>query len=190
VPCAPWILILQSPRLSIKAGLTTSVRQLTKHSSTRPPNRLWRYSTRIRRVHLFVSPASMPQRNSSAKTPMIGAGKSKIESSAAKEKLCHFSTLPIALVSLRAVPAAKRDQTPHGFHNTEWPSALKKTVNRSQCTCDREGQNEPRAALFEGVRNQHRGHCEQSESCESIHGCRGWPQPLALVAKTAAIRGA
>ena len=65
-------------------------------------------------------------------------------------------------------PAAERHQRPDSFHGAEGPRALQKAINRTQSARDSEGKNEPWAAIFERVENQHRGNSKESESGERV----------------------
>ena len=67
------------------------------------------------------------------------------------------------------VPAAQGHQRPNGFDQAERPGALKKPVKRTETTRAGESQDEPRAALLEGVADQHRRHRKQAESCKAVH---------------------
>ena len=65
-------------------------------------------------------------------------------------------------------PAAKRHQRPDSFHCAKGPCALQKAINRTQSAGKSEGKNEPWAAIFERVEDQHRGNSKKSESGERV----------------------
>jgi len=67
------------------------------------------------------------------------------------------------------VPAAQGHQRPNGFDHAERPGALKKPVKRTETTRAGESQDEPRAALLEGVADQHRRHRKQAEGRKTVH---------------------
>ena len=69
-------------------------------------------------------------------------------------------------------PAAQRDQRPDGFHDSERPRALKKTVNRSKDAGYGEGEDEPAAARFERVGDHHGADGEESEGGKWGHALR------------------
>lgn len=86
-------------------------------------------------------------------------------------------------------PAAERHHGPHSFHRSERPCALQKAINRAQCAGESEGKDEPRAAFFQRVENQHRRNGEQSKSGKKAHcgsidriaivmqsPCKEWPR--------------
>jgi hypothetical protein len=58
---------------------------------------------------------------------------------------------------------------PKWLRPAERPGALKKPVKRTETTRAGESQDEPRAALLEGVADQHRRHRKQAESCKAVH---------------------
>jgi hypothetical protein len=60
-------------------------------------------------------------------------------------------------------PAAQGYYRPDGLDYPEGPSALQKTVDGAEGAGTSKGEDEPPAAGFEGVENQHRGYCEQAE---------------------------
>ena len=64
---------------------------------------------------------------------------------------------------VRDCPASYRDHGPHGLDQSERPRSLQKTVDGAKRASSREGQDEPPAARFQGVADQHRGYCEQTE---------------------------
>src|ERR1035438_779313 len=66
-------------------------------------------------------------------------------------------------------PLARRHNRPDGFHDPKWPGALQEAVGGSQGARYCEGQDEPWAALFERVTDEHCGNREKAEGCEFVH---------------------
>jgi hypothetical protein len=71
----------------------------------------------------------------------------------------------------RQPPAPERHHRPHGFDRAKRPRTLQKAIDGSKRTGHSESKNEPWAALFQRIKDQHRRHCEQSESRESSQSC-------------------
>jgi len=69
----------------------------------------------------------------------------------------------LLLWTCRDRPAPYRDHRPHGLNQSERPRTLQKAINRAEQACHGKGQNEPSAARFEGVADQHGCDCEQTE---------------------------
>lgn len=66
-------------------------------------------------------------------------------------------------------PAPERHRRPYGFHNSEGPRALQKAIDRAQRAGDGESEDEPRAAFFQRVENQHRRDGEKSKRGKRFH---------------------
>jgi len=76
---------------------------------------------------------------------------------------------PISPASGKAVPAAGCDQRPYDLDHSEWPSALQKAIEGTQCAGAGEKQHEPMAAVFKSVKDKHEGDGQQSECREEVH---------------------
>ena len=70
---------------------------------------------------------------------------------------------------LREQPAADCNGRTDRLHDPEWPGTLKEAVGRAERTRDGKREHEPRAALFEGVGDQHRRDGEQAKSRKRCH---------------------
>ena len=68
-------------------------------------------------------------------------------------------------------PSPDSHAGPNGFHETKRPRALQEPVDRPKDTCSRKCENEPRAAIFEGVEDQHEADGRQAEERQSVHAC-------------------
>ena len=66
-----------------------------------------------------------------------------------------------------AIPAPKRNQRPNRLDDAERPSALQKAVNRSGDTGAGEGEHEPRAAMLEGIEQEHGGDRQQARTASA-----------------------
>jgi len=84
------------------------------------------------------------------------------------------------------------DGGPNRFDDTEWPGALEEAVDRPEHARTGEGQNEPRAAIFERVEDQHGRYGEEAEERQNIHvgslaGCghaqSGYTKPGGMVSR-------
>lgn len=62
-----------------------------------------------------------------------------------------------------APPATRGYQRPDRLNQTERPSALEETVERAEQAREGKGEDEPGAALFQGIEEQHAGHGKQSK---------------------------
>src|SRR5579871_771902 len=71
-----------------------------------------------------------------------------------------------------APPAAKGHQRPHGLDDSERPRPLQKTVDRGQQASRREAQDKQRAALLQGVADQHGRDREEAEQAQAAHAAR------------------
>jgi hypothetical protein len=69
----------------------------------------------------------------------------------------------------RTPPPLQSHAGPNDFHQSEWPCALKKAVGRAEHARHGETKDEPVAALFERVADQHRGDCKQTENGNWAH---------------------
>jgi hypothetical protein len=65
-------------------------------------------------------------------------------------------------------PAVQCYHKPNRFDQTERPSADEKTVCGSDAARERKCQNEPWAALLEGVKQEHGGYCAQTEYGKAV----------------------
>src|SRR6478609_5097036 len=61
------------------------------------------------------------------------------------------------------LPSPQRHNGPDRFDQTKRPGALQKAVSRTERAGHGEQQNEPMAAIFQGVTDQHRRDGEQAE---------------------------
>jgi len=67
-------------------------------------------------------------------------------------------------------PAPCSNQGPKAFHKAKGPRTLKEAVDRGKDAGYGESQDEPVAAILACVAQHHRGHGEQAECTESVHG--------------------
>ncbi|MFZ0308535.1 MAG: hypothetical protein WAL89_10195, partial [Candidatus Sulfotelmatobacter sp.] len=68
-----------------------------------------------------------------------------------------------------APPAIASNERPNRLYDPERPCALQETISRSRSACSGERQNEPRAAVLQGVTDQHRRNGNQAEETEGVH---------------------
>jgi len=75
----------------------------------------------------------------------------------------------MSMESARLPPAHQRHQRPYGLDNSERPCALQKPIDRAQRAGDGKGEDEPRAAFFQRVENQHGRDGEESKGIKRFH---------------------
>jgi hypothetical protein len=68
-----------------------------------------------------------------------------------------------ALLRAQREPSPERNEAPDGLDNSERPSALQKSIGRTEPTGQCERKNEPMAAIFQRISYEHRSDGEQSE---------------------------
>ncbi|SRR6266567_7199614 len=79
-------------------------------------------------------------------------------------------------------PASSCYDCPHCLNQSEGPSALEKTVDRTKSARKSKGQDEPRTPLFVGVADEHRRHRKETECCKRTH--RGAFRIAAMITDT------
>src|ERR1041384_805164 len=67
------------------------------------------------------------------------------------------------------LPAPESNYGPDCLHQPERPRTLKKSIYRAQRAGNRKGKDEPRTTLLQGIKNEHGGYGQQSESRELVH---------------------
>ena len=84
--------------------------------------------------------------------------------------------MTLAAVTRRALlssslgpPASRGDGRPNGFDDSERPRALEKSIDRAKCAGAGKAKHVEGVALIERIKNQHRGHREQTKDRESVH---------------------
>src|SRR5215813_5785905 len=70
-------------------------------------------------------------------------------------------------------PTIEGDARPYCLNEAEWPRALQKAVDGTQRTSCGEGENKPRAAIFQSIEDQHGGDGRETEKAERAHARRG-----------------
>src|SRR5262245_43202932 len=71
--------------------------------------------------------------------------------------------------SRRQPPAPRCDARPDGLDHSEGPGAVQESIGRAQSAGTGEGQDEPRAAPFEGIEDQHEADRDKTEESKTIH---------------------
>jgi len=69
-------------------------------------------------------------------------------------------------------PSPRRYSRPDRLYDAERPCALQKAIDRAERAGTGERQNEPGAAVFQRVEDQHGGDGEQAEGRQRVHQAR------------------